>query len=122
MNSFLLLALLACAVCAKAADLGAASSYAVLAGSTITSTDAAGTTVTGNMGVYPGTAVTGFAEVDGGPGIHNGILDAANGAALAAQNALTVAYNNAAGLAAIADYTNQDLGGMCVCVCVCGCV
>jgi hypothetical protein len=45
-------------------DLGEVSTYAILAGSTVTSAGAIGTVVTGDIGVYPGTAVTGF-----GPGM-----------------------------------------------------
>jgi len=40
---------------ARAPSLGAASSFAVLAGTAVTCTDG---TVTGNVGVYPGTAIT----------------------------------------------------------------
>ena len=52
-------------------DLGAAQSFAVLAGSTVTNTGA--TIVDGNLGVEPGLAVTGFPPglVSGGT-IHRG--------------------------------------------------
>ena len=70
--------------------LGSARTYAVLAGSTVTSTGA--TTVTGDLGVSPGTAVTGFP-----PGTVNGAIHAGDAAAAQAQLDLTTAYNDAAG-------------------------
>ncbi len=70
-------------------SLGAAANYAVLAASTVTNTGA--TTITGNLGLSPGTSVTGFP-----PGQVKGSIDVANSAALQAQNDLTAAYNAAA--------------------------
>ncbi|KAJ1442951.1 hypothetical protein B484DRAFT_426673 [Ochromonadaceae sp. CCMP2298] len=87
-------------------DLGAATSYAVLAATTVTSTGVVGTVVDGNLGVYPGSAVEGFP-----PAKVNGAIDTANGASGAAQGSLTSAYNTLAGLAADADLTSSDLGG-----------
>jgi hypothetical protein len=85
--------------------LGAAGTYAVLAGSTITSINA--TIITGDVGLAPGSAITGFP-----PGIINGTQNINNTAASAAKAALTVAYNDAKGrtLAPI-DVANADLGG-----------
>ena len=70
-------------------SLGTAANYAVLAASTVTNTGA--TTITGNLGLSPGTSVTGFP-----PGQVTGSIDAADSAALHAQNDLTAAYNAAA--------------------------
>ncbi len=70
--------------------LGAAAGFGVLAGSTVTSTGM--TTVTGDLGVSPGTAVTGFP-----PGIVVGAIHAGDPAAAAAIASLTTAYNDAAG-------------------------
>ena len=71
-------------------DLGTASSYAVLAGTAVTSTGL--TLVNGDLGVNPGSAVTGFP-----PGLVNGAMHAGDAAAGQAQSDLTAAYNDAAG-------------------------
>jgi hypothetical protein len=84
--------------------LGAASTFAVLAGSTVTNTGA--TTVNGNLGLSPGTAVTGFP-----PGTVNGTIHAGNPAAAQAQRDLTTAYNNAAGRTVGAILVAGNLGG-----------
>src|SRR4051812_2620820 len=75
---------------ATTVPLGTAASYSVLAGSTVTNTGA--TTLQGNLGVSPGTAVTGFP-----PGMVGGVQHIADGPALLAQSDLTTAYNDAAG-------------------------
>jgi len=88
-------------------NLGTAANYVIVAGSTVTSTGVVGTVVTGNLALYPGTAVTGFP-----PAILNGSMQIANGAGLAAITDLTTAYNYAAGLAFNTTLSNLDLGGM----------
>jgi Ice-binding-like len=71
--------------------LGTAGSFAVLAGQTVTNTGPS--TISGDLGVSPGSAVTGFP-----PGIvTNGTIHAADGVANGAQSDLTTAYNDAAG-------------------------
>jgi hypothetical protein len=70
-------------------SLGTAANYGVLAASTVTNTGP--TTINGDLGLSPGTAITGFP-----PGQVNGTINAANSAALQAQNDLTAAYNAAA--------------------------
>ena len=91
--------------------LGSAGNFAVLAGSTVTSTG--GTTVAGDLGVWAGTAVTGFAGIPpGGPGTVNGAIHAGDPVAQTAQGDLTTAYNDAAGRTlAPVDVANADLGG-----------
>lgn len=86
--------------------LGTAQDFGVLAGSAVTNTGA--TTVTGDVGVHPGTAVTGFP-----PGIVvSGTIHSADAAAGQAQTDLTAAYNVAAALPCGTDLTGQDLGGL----------
>ena len=71
--------------------LGTAGSFAVLAGTTVTNTGPS--SISGDLGVSPGTAVTGFP-----PGIvRNGTIHRADGVAAGAQSDLTTAYNDAAG-------------------------
>eukprot|EP01032_Pedospumella_encystans_P038576 gene38577-43711_t len=88
-------------------DLGLAAPYAILAGSTVTSSGVAGTVVTGKIGVFPGHDITGFP-----PAVLVGSMDSANGAAGSAKGDLTTAYNVLAGKAFDVTLSNQDLGGM----------
>ncbi|HXI84527.1 MAG TPA: ice-binding family protein [Verrucomicrobiae bacterium] len=90
--------------------MGAATTFAVLGGSTVTSLGT--TTVNGNLGVSPGTAVTGFFTVDAGPGIVNGtIYNVTPGPAATAQLDLTTAFNDAAGRTVGAITVAGNLGG-----------
>lgn len=100
-------ALLLCSTSAFAqVPLGTAQNFAVLGGSTVTNTGP--TVVTGDLGVSPGSAVTGFP-----PGIVvGGTIHAADAVAAQAQSDLTVAYNTAAGLPCTTNLTGQDLGGL----------
>ena len=91
---------------AVAPPLGRAKSFAVLGGSTVTNTGSS--TVNGDLGVWPGTAITGFPP---GLVVPPGTLHAADAVAHQAQNAVTTAYNNLAGQACNFDLTGQDLGG-----------
>lgn len=87
-------------------SLGTAQSFGVLGGSTVTNTGA--TTVNGNVGVSPGTAVTGFP-----PGVvAGGAIHANDAVAVQAQNDLTTAYNNIATTPCTVDLTGQNLGGL----------
>ena len=88
-----------------APSLGSAQNFAILAGSTVTNTG--DTIVTGDLGVSPGTAVTGFP-----PGIVNGTVHAADAVAAQAQSDVTAAYDDLAGRACDTDLTGQDLGGL----------
>jgi hypothetical protein len=72
-------------------NLGATlSTFRVLAGSTVANTGP--TSVDGDLGVSPGSAVTGFP-----PGTVSGTTHAGDATAATAQTELTTAYNNAAG-------------------------
>ncbi|CAN5432757.1 hypothetical protein BH23ACI1_BH23ACI1_08790 [soil metagenome] len=85
--------------------LGTANPFAVLAGSAVTNTGA--TVITGDVGLHPGAAVTGFP-----PGLVLGTIHAANATSLQAKNDLTTAYNHLAAQPCTADLTGQDLGGL----------
>jgi hypothetical protein len=84
--------------------LGSAANFVVLAGSTVTNTGA--TMVTGDLGVSPGTAVTGFP-----PGTVTGAMHAGDPAAAQAQIDLTTAFNDAAGRTVGAVTVAGNLGG-----------
>jgi len=83
----------------------AGSGFAVLAGSTVA--NIAFTTVNGDLGLSPGSAVTGFP-----PGIVTGTQHVADITAAQAQLDLTVAYNDAAGRTLGAIAVAGNLGGM----------
>ena len=83
--------------------LGTAHSYAVLAGSTVTNTGP--TVINGNVGLHPGTAVSGFP-----PGSVNGTIHAADAVADQAKQDLKNGYNVAAGEKPPIPVTG-DLGG-----------
>ncbi len=99
-----LTALLAASAQAQSVPLGTADGFAVLAASTVTNTGPS--VVSGDLGLSPGTAVTGFP-----PGtVTAGTIHAADAVALQAQNDLTTAYNNAAGRPSTASVSG-DLAG-----------
>ena len=84
--------------------LGTAKSFAVLAGQTVTNTGPS--VISGDLGVSPGSAITGFPP---GTVIH-GSEHAADAVASQAQSDLTTAYNDAAGRTP-ATTVSKDLGG-----------
>ena len=89
------------------ATLGAAGTFGILAGSTVTNTGVT-TTIVGDVGVSPGSAITGIPA--GQP--TGGSIHAGDATAETAQTALTVAYNDLAGRACGTNLTSEDLGGM----------
>jgi hypothetical protein len=93
---------------ARAQSLGSAENFAVLGASTVTNTGTS--TIIGNVGVSPGSEITGFP-----PGIIvNGGLHAADAAATQAHADFAAAYTAFAGLASPAanDLTGSNLGGL----------
>jgi hypothetical protein len=86
----------------SAVGLGTAGSYGVLAGDSITNTGA--TTINGDLGLYPGTSVTGSPVVTGASNVNNA-------AALAAKNDLRTAYLDAAGRTGPTLLAGGTLGG-----------
>jgi hypothetical protein len=85
-------------------SLGTAQSFAVLGGSTVTNTGSS--LLTGDLGVSPGAAITGFP-----PGSRTGTTHAADAVALQAQSDVTTQYNALASAPCTADLSGQDLGG-----------
>ena len=88
-------------------NLGTAGTFAVLAGQTVTNTGA--TVIHGNVGVDPGSAITGFPP---GMVVPPSTEYAADASTLQAQNDLTTGYNFAAGEACSDSLTGTDLGGL----------
>jgi hypothetical protein len=86
-------------------NLRSAASFAILAGSTVTSTGP--TRITGDVGIFPGTAITGF-----GPGTINGILYAGGPTAQQAEQDLTRAFNDAVARANSPISVSGNLGGL----------
>lgn len=86
-------------------NLRSAANFAVLAGTTVTNTGVA-TTVTGDLGVSPGTAVTGFP-----PGAVLGSQHNGDPTSLQAQLDLGVAYDDAAGRTTAPRLVAGNLGG-----------
>jgi hypothetical protein len=116
--------------CVGAVSLGAACGYGILAGQTVTVTATATTHVTGDVGLSPGSSMTGWAIAPintfvgtgtntGGTGLVTGVIHitdpppAAPNTAAAAQTALTAAYIDLAGRTAPAPttITPTDIGG-----------
>ncbi len=93
------------ALASTAPALGAAAGFAVLGSSTVTCTGASA--ITGDVGVSPGSAITGFP-----PCTLTGTLHGADPVSLQAHIDANTAYNDLAGASCDTDLTGQDLGGM----------
>jgi Ice-binding-like len=85
--------------------LNSAAAFGVLGASAVTNTGP--TVIDQDLGIWPGTAITGFP-----PGIVNGTIHNDDAVAQQAQADALTAYNVLAGLAPNANLTGQDLGGL----------
>jgi hypothetical protein len=90
-----------------AISLGTAESFGVLGGSTVTNTGA--TIITGNLGVSPGSAVTGFPP---GTVTPPSTIHKADAIAAQARIDVTTAYNAIIATPTLVDLTGTDLGGL----------
>ena len=86
-------------------SLGTAGSFVVLSGQTVTNTGF--TIINGNVGLSPGTSITGFP-----PGVVNGVVHISDAVASQAKQDLNAAYADASKRSGAPVALSGDLGGM----------
>jgi len=86
--------------------LGTAQTFGVLGGAAVTNTGPS--TINGDVGVYPGSSITGFPPGIVGP---PGTIHTTDAVAQQAQSDNTTAYNALRGAPVTSNLTGQDLGG-----------
>lgn len=86
--------------------LDGAASFGILAASTVTNVPGTATVISGDVGVSPGTSITGFVS----PASISGVFHAGDFVSAAAQNSVLVAFNQGNALAGTT--VPADLGGL----------
>jgi hypothetical protein len=102
--SLLMVTTLSVSIARADSILGSASNFAVLGGSAVTNTGF--TVIDGDVGVFPGTSITGFP-----PGIVNGTIYAGGAVAMQAEADALTAFTFLQGLSSTENLSGQDLGG-----------